>query len=173
MKKTLATLLCLSTLLSAGCSAKVPPVTDPIVTTEATEPTKPGAELFTDELKAKLDEVLEHPIHTSILPLDWHGAPMAGSTDVGDASYVMPTAQLTMATSTLGTASHTWQFTAHGNTPMAHKGMLTAGKVLAMTGIRLFEDQELLAKAREEWMAETGGVYECPIPKEVKPRLNE
>ena len=121
----------------------------------------------------KLEEVLEHPIHTSILPLDWHGAPMAGSTDVGDASYVMPTAQLTMATSTLGTASHTWQFTAHGNTPMAHKGMLTAGKVLAMTGIRLFEDQELLAKAREEWMAETGGVYECPIPKEVKPRLNE
>ena len=35
------------------------------------------------------------------------------------------------------------------------------------------EDQELLAKAREEWMAETGGVYECPIPKDVKPRLNE
>ena len=46
MKKTLATLLCLSTLLSAGCSAKVPPVTDPIVTTEATEPTKPGAAYF-------------------------------------------------------------------------------------------------------------------------------
>lgn len=121
----------------------------------------------------KLDEVLEHPIHTSILPLNWLGAPMAGSTDVGDASYVMPTAQLTMATCTLGTASHTWQFTAHGNTPIAHKGMLTAGKVLAMTGIRLFEDQELLAKAREEWMAETGGVYECPIPNDVKPRLNE
>ena len=93
-----------------------------------------------------LEDVLQHPIHTSILPLDWHGAPMAGSTDVGDASYVMPTAQLTMASATLGTASHTWQFTAHGNTPMAHKAMLTAGKVLAMTGIRLYEDQKLLEK---------------------------
>jgi aminobenzoyl-glutamate utilization protein B len=115
----------------------------------------------------------EGPMHTFVAPHEHSDANMMGSTDVGDASYVMPTAQLTMATSTLGTASHTWQFTAHGNTPMAHKGMLTAGKVLAMTGIRLFEDQELLAKAREEWMAETGGVYECPIPKEVKPRLNE
>ena len=115
----------------------------------------------------------ENVISNVIVPLRDVEVGMAGSTDVGDASYVMPTAQLTMATSTLGTASHTWQFTAHGNTPMAHKGMLTAGKVLAMTGIRLFEDQELLAKAREEWMAETGGVYECPIPKEVKPRLNE
>lgn len=121
----------------------------------------------------KLDDIMEHPLHTSILPLNWNGAPMAGSTDVGDASYVMPTAQLTMACSTLGTASHTWQMTAHGNTEIAHKAMLQAGKVLAMTGIRLFEDQEVLEKARAEWLEETGGVYECPIPKDIKPRLNE
>lgn len=121
----------------------------------------------------QLDEIMEHPIHTSILPLTWNKPPMAGSTDVGDASYVMPTAQLTMATATLGTATHTWQFTAHGNTPIAHKGMLNAGKVLALTGIRLFEDPELLARARAEWMEETGGVYECPIPKDVKPRLDD
>ena len=98
---------------------------------------------------------------------------MAGSTDVGDASYVMPTAQLNMATATLGTASHTWQMTAHGNTEIAHKGMLAAGKAIALTGIRLLEDPETLKKAREEWMEETGGVYECPIPKDVAPRLNE
>ncbi len=121
----------------------------------------------------RLSEIMERPIHTEILPMNWNCPPMAGSTDVGDASYVMPTAQLTMATATLGTASHTWQFTAHGNTPMAHKAMLTAGKVLAMTGIRLMEDAEVLAKARAEWLEETGGVYECPIPKDVKPRLDD
>ena len=120
-----------------------------------------------------VDAVMERPLHTEIAPLSWNGAPMAGSTDVGDASYVMPTAQLNMATATLGTASHTWQMTAHGNTEIAHKAMLAAGKVMALAGIRLLEDAELLKKAREEWLEETGGVYECPIPKDVAPRLNE
>ena len=120
-----------------------------------------------------LDDIMERPLHTEIAPINWNGAPMAGSTDVGDASYVMPTAQLNMATSTLGTASHTWQMTAHGNTEIAHKGMLAAGKAIALTGIRLLEEPETLKKAREEWMEETGGVYECPIPKDVAPRLNE
>lgn len=120
-----------------------------------------------------LETILERPIHTEITPINWNGAPMAGSTDVGDASYVMPTAQLNMATATLGTASHTWQMTAHGNTEIAHKGMLAAGEAIALTGIRLLEEPETLKKAREEWLEETGGVYECPIPKDVAPRLNE
>ncbi|MCI7795838.1 MAG: amidohydrolase [Lachnospiraceae bacterium] len=121
----------------------------------------------------RLEDILEHPLHTEIEPLDWNGAPMAGSTDVGDASYVMPTAQLTMATATLGTASHTWQMTAHGNTEIAHKAMLAAGEIMALSGIRLLEEPDVLKKAREEWLEETGGVYECPIPKEIKPRLDE
>ena len=85
----------------------------------------------------------------------------------------MPTAQLTMATATLGTASHTWQMTAHGNTEIAHKAMLAAGEIMALSGIRLLEEPDVLKKAREEWLEETGGVYECPIPKEIKPRLDE
>jgi CubicO group peptidase (beta-lactamase class C family) len=88
MKKTLATLLCLSTLLSAGCSAKVPPVTDPIVTTEATEPTKPGAEIFTDELKAKLDGILEQNKYEGIVSLTCDGEIVyqwvKGTNDLGE-----------------------------------------------------------------------------------------
>ena len=121
----------------------------------------------------RLEEIMERPIHSEILPINWYRPPMSGSTDVGDASYVMPTAQVMMATATLGTASHTWQYTAHGDTAMAHKAMLTAGKVLALAAIRLVEDPVMLEKARAEWMAETGGVYNCPIPKEIGPRLNE
>lgn len=121
----------------------------------------------------RLDEILERPIHSEIAPVNWYRPAMSGSTDVGDASYVMPTAQVMMASATLGTASHTWQYTAHGNTAMAHKAMLTAGKVLALAAIRLVEDPDMLEKARAEWMAETGGVYNCPIPKEIGPRLNE
>ena len=92
---------------------------------------------------------------------------------MGDASYVVPTAQLSEATATLGTAGHTWQMTAHGNTEIAHKAMLTAGKSMALAGIRMMENPELVKKARAEWKEETGGVYECPIPKEVGPRLEE
>ena len=120
-----------------------------------------------------LEKILEHPLHTTIAPLVWTGAVLPGSTDVGDASYVVPTAQLSEATATLGTASHTWQMTAHGNTEIAHKAMLTAGKSLALAGIKMMENPELVKKARDEWMEETGGVYECPIPKEIGPRLNE
>lgn len=121
----------------------------------------------------QVESIMERPLHTSIAPLKWGGAPMAGSTDVGDASYVIPTAQLTMATATLGTPTHTWQFSAHGNTGIAHKAMLRAGEAMALAGLRLLDDKETLQKAQAEWMAETGGVYECPIPKDVPPRLND
>ena len=30
-----------------------------------------------------------------------------------------------------------------------------------------------LKKAHDEWMAETNGEYDCPIPKEVGPRLED
>lgn len=121
----------------------------------------------------RLEEIMEKPLHTEIAPLVWTGAVMPGSTDVGDASYVVPTAQFDMATATIGTPGHTWQMTAHGNTEIAHKAMLAAGKVMALSGIRMFEEPELVKRAREEWMEETGGVYECPIPKEIGPRLDE
>ncbi len=120
-----------------------------------------------------LEKLLERPLHTGIAPLTWTGAVLPGSTDVGDASYVVPTAQLSEATATLGTASHTWQMTAHGNTEIAHKAMLAAGKSMALAGIKVFENPELAEKARKEWMEETGGEYQCPIPKEIGPRLNE
>ena len=116
-----------------------------------------------------LEKLLERPLHTGIAPLTWTGAVLPGSTDVGDASYVVPTAQLSEATATLGTASHTWQMTAHGNTEIAHKAMLAAGKSMALAGIKVFENPELAEKARKEWMEETGGEYQCPIPKEIGP----
>ena len=116
-------------------------------------------------------EVEEHPLHTEIAPLVWNGKVTSGSTDVGDASYVMPTAMCKMAGTTLGTAPHTWQMTAHGNTAIGHKAMLRAGQSLALAALKTIENPEILQKAHDEWMAETNGEYECPIPPEVGPRL--
>ena len=120
-----------------------------------------------------MEEIEAHPLHTSIAPLVWNGKVQAGSTDVGDASYVIPTAMCKTATATLGTAAHTWQMTAHGNTEIAHKAMLNAGEAMALAALKTMESPEILKKAHDEWLAETNGIYECPIPKEVGPRLED
>ena len=120
-----------------------------------------------------IEEIEAHPLHTGIAPLVWNGKVQAGSTDVGDASYVIPTAMCTTATATLGTAAHTWQMTAHGNTGIAHKAMLNAGEAMALAALKTMESPEILKKAHDEWMAETNGEYDCPIPKEVGPRLED
>ena len=120
-----------------------------------------------------LDEIEARPLHTQISPLVWTGKVQAGSTDVGDASYVIPTAMCTTATATLGTAAHTWQMTAHGNTEIAHKAMLNAGEAIALAALKTMESPEILKKAHDEWLAETNGIYECPIPKEIGPRLED
>jgi aminobenzoyl-glutamate utilization protein B len=41
---------------------------------------------------------------------------------------------------------------------------------MALTGVKFLENPELIVKAREELNAVTGGVYNCPIPKDVKPQ---
>ena len=43
-----------------------------------------------------------------VLPLQFDPAASPGSTDVGDVSYVCPTAQLNMATYAIGTPGHSW-----------------------------------------------------------------
>ena len=86
---------------------------------------------------------------------------------------MIPTAMCTTATATLGTAAHTWQMTAHGNTEIAHKAMLNAGEAIALAALKTMESPEILKKAHDEWLAETNGIYECPIPKEIGPRLED
>lgn len=98
--------------------------------------------------------------------LDIH---MAGSTDVGDVSYVLPTAQLTTACCALATTPHSWQFTAQMCSSMAHKGMLAAAKVMALTAVDIINKPEIVDQAKAELHTQTKGVYRCPLPKNSKP----
>ena len=61
---------------------------------------------------------------------------MIGSTDVGDVSWVVPTVQARGATYAIGTPGHSWQLTAQGILPAAHKGMVHVAKVMAGGGRR-------------------------------------
>ena len=97
---------------------------------------------------------------------------MAGSTDVGDVSYVTPTAQMTAATGCIGTPGHTWQQTAQAGSSIAHKGLLYAGKAMALAAAKVLADPSILKPAHDEYMAATGGKYNCPFPDDVKPYLD-
>ena len=73
-----------------------------------------------------------------------------GSTDVGDVSWLVPTAGFTTATWVPGTPAHSWQAVAAGGTSVGHKGMLLAAKVLAQTAVTLFEEPQVIAQAKAE-----------------------
>ena len=93
-----------------------------------------------------------------------------GSTDVGDVSWMCPTAQFNTATWAPETPGHSWQVVSQGKSETAHKGMLYAGKIIALAAMRLMENQELIRAAREEFDEEFEGQTYVPIPDEVKPR---
>ncbi|RFA34024.1 amidohydrolase [Virgibacillus dokdonensis] len=108
----------------------------------------------------------------TISPYEASDKILSGSTDVADVSWVVPTAQLTAATSTLGTPLHSWQMTAQGISSFAHKGMLRAAQAMAMTGIQLMTDSVALKEVKEEFQQFTGSnPYTCPIPKEIQPSV--
>lgn len=94
--------------------------------------------------------------------------PASGSTDVGDVSWVTPTAQCLTACYAFGTPAHSWQWVAQGKSSIAHKGMLLAARTLAATAIELLQSPDLLTEARAEFNERLNGKkYVCPIPDSV------
>ncbi|MER9845536.1 M20 family metallopeptidase [Mesorhizobium australicum] len=108
-------------------------------------------------------------LHDSILPLGTDTFEM-GSTDVGDVSWIVPTAQCYTACFAIGTPFHTWQLVTQGNLPAAHKGMLLAAKVMASTAADCIRNPDIIARSKAEFNQQTGGrPYHCPIPLDVTP----
>lgn len=111
------------------------------------------------------------PLNNFIMPYFPSGKAMGGSTDVGDVSWVCPTAQINAVTLAANTPGHSWQIVAQGKSSIAHKGMLYAGEVMAATVIDLMNDPEMLAAAKAEHAEKVGPEgYICPIPKGIKPQ---
>lgn len=92
-----------------------------------------------------------------------------GSTDVGDVSWITPTAQFTAVTWPSGSPGHSWQNVTMGKTSIAHKGALYAAKVLAGTTADLMQNPDFILKASREFEYTASQGYDCPIDKDVKP----
>ncbi len=109
-----------------------------------------------------------------VAPLDRPTGAGEGSTDVGDVSWAVPTVQARVATCAVGTPFHTWQLTAQGKTPAAHKGMVHAAKIMAGTARDLFEKPDVLAQAQADHQALLSkSPYECPMPPDIQPPIQK
>ncbi|MCW6506931.1 M20 family metallopeptidase [Lichenifustis flavocetrariae] len=103
---------------------------------------------------------------------DW-SSDGVGSTDVGTVSWVTPTVQARGATYAIGTPGHSWQLTAQGKMPAAHKGMVHAAKVMAATAMDLFNNPEILDEAKIDHRRRVGDKpFVSPIPPDVDPPLD-
>ena len=107
-----------------------------------------------------------------IVPLTAKGRGGNGSTDVGDVSWVVPTVQARGATCAVGTPFHTWQLTAQGKSPAAHKGLVHVAKVMAGTAIDAIQDPALISQAKADLAERTKAKpYVCPLPPDVQPPI--
>jgi aminobenzoyl-glutamate utilization protein B len=81
------------------------------------------------------------------------------SSDVGDVSWVTPTASIAAATWVPGTVAHSWQAVASGGSSIGVSGMLVAAKTMAISAMELFTNPAMLQKAKEEKLKRTGAAF--------------
>lgn len=107
-------------------------------------------------------------IDTDILPADQ--TINLGSTDVGDVSWQIPTGLIGVATEATGCALHTWQIVAQGKSPLAHKGMHYAARILFAAAKKLYESPERCALIQDDYQNVIGHrTYQSMLPDSVKP----
>jgi aminobenzoyl-glutamate utilization protein B len=130
------------------------------------------------ELARRLQEPLRtefalkerQPLHDTIEPLPKQPyAATGGSTDVGDISWHVPTSGLDTACFAAGSPGHSWQNVAAIGSPIGHKGLLVAAKVLALSAVDLLQDPQTLQDARADFQERMKGrPYTTKIPKGQK-----
>ncbi len=79
------------------------------------------------------------------------------SSDVGDVSWVVPTAEFTAATFVPGVGAHTWQAAACAGSSIGRKGMVVAARTLALAAVELFETPAELDAAKTDFEKRRAG----------------
>lgn len=117
------------------------------------------------------EEFASRPLNTVIWPYtqEMRNRLMTGSSDVGDVSYRVPTAQLTAAAGIPGTGAHTWQMTAQVGSSIGDKASVAAARAIALACVNVYKEPSLVDTAKQELLDETGGAYLSPLPDDVCP----
>ncbi len=123
-----------------------------------------------EPLRADFGLKEEKPLHDTIEPLpEKPYPPIGGSTDVGDVSWHVPTSGFSAACFAAGSPGHSWQNVAAVGSPIGHKGMLVAAKVLALSAADLLQNPEVLKEAKKDFDERMKGIkYTTVIPKGQK-----
>ncbi len=92
------------------------------------------------------------PLLTELEPLpEKPYTPDGGSTDVGDVSWHVPTSGMSTVCFAAGSPGHSWQNVAAVGSPIGHKGMMVAAKVLALSAADLLQDSQVLKEAKVDF----------------------
>jgi aminobenzoyl-glutamate utilization protein B len=98
--------------------------------------------------------------------------PGGGSTDVAEVSWITPVVSLGVTTAAAGIPWHSWAATASHGREGSVEGASVAAKVLALTGVDLLMNPELIQEAQAYFQEKTGGkAYVSPVPADQKPPM--
>lgn len=104
---------------------------------------------FAEEIYTSLNQP-ENPLGSQAQVFPMEVSTVFGSTDVGDISWNVPTAQLEAATWVPGTSAHSWQAIAAGGMSIGAKGMQVAARTMALSARQLYLEPARLQAAWDE-----------------------
>ena len=105
-------------------------------------------------------------LHEGLLPIE--PVDGYGSSDVGDVQHIVPGGSFSTACFAIGAPGHSWQNSACSGHSLGLRGMIYASRVIALFGLKVIENPDIVEKAKAEFVKETGGKpYICPIPEEL------
>lgn len=119
-----------------GCHAEYKLIQNVV---EDLAPNKTLDEVFAEQME-NLGEHVEEEILREV-----------GSTDTGNVSHVIPTIQPTISISECPIAAHTETFREAAVSVKADKGVILSAKALALTGLKILTDKEMLEVIKKEF----------------------
>ncbi|MEX1232602.1 MAG: amidohydrolase [Planctomycetaceae bacterium] len=126
---------------------------------------------FALKIQDTLDE--KPPLNQFEQVIDLNGEIGRGSTDVGDVSWVVPTAGFNTACWVAGTPPHSWQAVAAGGMSIGKKGMQLAAKVLAASAWDMLTHPEVIDQANAEFKDRLGKrAYQTLMQADQRPPLD-
>lgn len=126
-----------------------------------------GGVSYNDEELAFANKIIESYPDMGVHPKDaesineFYITDKAGpySTDVGDVSWLVPTAGMSAATWVPGTSAHSWQAVAAGGMSIGHKGMMVAAKTMALAAIDIYNKPAVIKEAKKELKERQGDEF--------------